>query len=241
MNIKRNFGLILSLIVLGFILIMTSPVFVYAGTQYVSDKLIITMRSGAGGDYRIVKTLKTGTPVDVLEEAGDYYRVKTQDGKEGWALKRYITAETPKPIIIAGLKRKIEKLKGELEKLNMERAALKKEIQSEKVLHKGAIKKLEKSLSDRDGRIYKLNRQLQQMTGKYNKLVEDSGDVIKVVSERDKLKKENTGLVAENESLKQDIKRLFWKRNIIYFLAGGFVFFIGWIAGQVSRRKRSRF
>jgi len=241
LNIKRNFTITLSLLVFGLILIIIAPVFAHAETQYVSDNLIITMRSGAGGDYKIIKTLKTGTPVEILEDAGEYYRVKTKDGKEGWALKRYITAETPKPIIIAGLKRKIERLKNSIEKLKGERTALKEDINSEKGLHKGAVKKLKRSLSERNGRIYKLTKELRELSGKYNKLVEDSGNVIKVVGERDRLKKANAGLTGENTSLKKENKRLFWKRNIIYFLAGGFVFFIGWIVGQVSRRKRSRF
>ena len=43
---------------------------VWADTQYVSDKLIITMRDGKSTDFKIIKTLKTGTPVDVLEEDG---------------------------------------------------------------------------------------------------------------------------------------------------------------------------
>jgi len=241
LNIKRNFTITLSLLVFGLILIIIAPVFAHAETQYVSDNLIIMMRSGAGGDYKIIKTLKTGTPLQVLEDAGEYYRVKTKDGKEGWVLKRYITTDVPKPIIIAGLKRKIAKLKDSIEKLKGERAALKEDINSEKGLHKGEVKKLKRSLSEQNGRIYKLNRELHKTTKEYKKLLEDSANVIKVVSERDRLKKSNAGLIAGNTSLKKENKRLFWKRNIIYFLAGGFVFFIGWIVGQVSRRRRSRF
>ena len=228
-------------LVLGFILIITTSVSVYADTQYVSDKLIITMREGAGGEYTIIKSLKTGTPVEVLEETGAYYKVQTKDGKEGWALKQYITADIPKTIIISGLKKEIEKLKDGIEKLNRERDALKKDFTSEKSLSTSAVKKLEKRMNEKNDQIYSLTTQLKVMANKYNKLVVDSGDVAKIVSERDMLNEENTRLSTEKNELLQENKRLF-KTNVIYwFLAGGGVFFFGWIIGQFSRTKRRRY
>ena len=228
-------------LVLGFILIITTSVSVYADTQYVSDKLIITMREGAGGEYTIIKSLKTGTPVEVLEETGAYYKVQTKDGKEGWALKQYITADIPKTIIISGLRKEIEKLKDGIEKLNRERDALKKDFTSEKSLSTSAVKKLEKRMNAKNDQIYSLTRQLKVMANKYNKLVVDSGDVAKIVSERDMLNEEYTRLSTEKNELLQEKKRLF-KTNVIYwFLAGGGVFFFGWIIGQFSRTKRRRY
>jgi SH3 domain protein len=228
-------------LVLGFILIITTSVSVYADTQYVSDKLIITMREGAGGEYTIIKSLKSGTPVEVLEETGAYYKVQTKDGKEGWALKQYITADIPKTIIISGLRKEIEKLKDGIEKLNRERDALKKDFTSEKSLSTSAVKKLEKRMNAKNDQIYSLTRQLKVMANKYNKLVVDSGDVAKIVSERDMLNEENTRLSTEKNELLQEKKRLF-KTNVIYwFLAGGGVFFFGWIIGQFSRTKRRRY
>jgi len=237
---KRNNKPILSLLALCLILV-TTAVSVYADTRYVSDELIITMRVGAGVDYRIIRSLKAETPLEVLEETGEYYRVQTKDGKEGWVLKQYITADIPKTIIIAGLRKEIEKLKGDMEKLDREREAIKKDFASEKGLRTSAVKELEKSLNEKDGQISRLTRELKELTDKHNKLVEDSGDVVKTISERDTLKEENTRLGAEKNELLQRNKRLFRRSAIYWFLAGGGVLFIGWIAGQFSRRKRSRF
>ena len=240
MSMKRNNKPILSLLALCLILV-TTAVSVYADTRYVSDELIITMRAGAGVDYRIIRSLKAETPLEVLEETGEYYRVQTKDGKEGWVLKQYITADIPKTIIIAGLRKEIEKLKGDMEKLDREREAIKKDFASEKGLRTSAVKELEKSLNEKDGQISRLTRELKELTDKHNKLVEDSGDVVKTISERDTLKEENTRLGAEKNELLQRNKRLFRRSAIYWFLAGGGVLFIGWIAGQFSRRKRSRF
>ncbi len=56
---------------------------VHAEMWYVSDNMIITMRSGMGKDYRIIKNLKTGTPLEVIEESEEYMKVRTKDGEEG--------------------------------------------------------------------------------------------------------------------------------------------------------------
>jgi SH3 domain protein len=211
---------------------------VYADTQYVSDKLIITMRRGMGDEYKIIKTLKTGTPVEVLEETDQYYKVKTEDDEEGWALKRYITTEIPKTIIISGLKEEIKKLKNSIEKINGERGAVKKDFESAKNVHKGIVKKLEASLKEKKDKIISANKELQEIINKYNKLVEDSGDVVRIVGERDMLNEENARLGAERNDLFQENERLLYRNSIYWFLAGGGVFFIGWIVGKVSRKKK---
>jgi SH3 domain protein len=240
LNIKKIKSPIFFLFFFGLIL-LTAPASLYADTQYVSDNLIIMMRSGAGGDYKIIKVLKTGTPLEILEEGGEYFKVNTRGGQEGWVLKRYITSETPKRMLIAGLKRRIEKLKEELARLKADSLALDKNIKSDKILLKKNVRKLEKELKDKNYRIYTIKKELKQMTDKYTSLVKNSSEVVKVVRERDKLRKLYAGLSAKNKALTATNESLFKKRMILWFLAGGFVFFFGWVAGQISKKKRSRY
>lgn len=237
MGLKRSNKPVLSLLVTGLILIMTAA-YVHGATQYVSDNLIITVRSGMGEEFRILKTLKTGTPVEVLEESSKYYKVRTTDGTEGWALKQYITTDTPKTTIISGLRREIEKLRNNIGKLEGEREALKKDLKSEKGLRDSDVKELEKTLKEKNDRINGLSKELQEATGKYDRLVADSGDVIKIAKERDTLSKENARLDAENSELLKKNDRLLKKNMIYWFLAGGGVFLFGWIAGQISKKKK---
>lgn len=237
MNKIRSNKPLLFLLFFSFIFIVLS-VSVYADTQYVSDKLIITMRRGMGDEYKIIKTLKTGTPVEVLEETGLYYKVKTEDGEEGWSLKRYITTEIPKTIIISGLKEDIEKLKNSIEKINGERSAVKKDFESAKNVHKGIVEKLEASLKEKKDKIISANKKLREIINRYNNLVEDSGDVVRIVGERDMLNEENARLGADRNDLLQENERLLYRNSIYWFLAGGGVFFIGWIVGKVSRKKK---
>ena len=81
-----------------------------ADRRYVSDRLIITLRETPNTNGRVLRTLKTDTPVEVLEESGRYLRIRTEAGEEGWVDKQYITPETPKPIIMARLHDEMNRL-----------------------------------------------------------------------------------------------------------------------------------
>ena len=65
-------------------------------TLYVSDQLVITVRTGPSTGNAIIANLVSGDPVQVLEtdtESG-YTRVRTENDTEGWVLERYL-AEIP--------------------------------------------------------------------------------------------------------------------------------------------------
>lgn len=73
-----------------FLNVAPSPV--AAQTQrYVSDQLEITLRSGPGTNFAIRKMLKSGTPLQVIEENGEgYTKAATPDGINGWVLSRFL-------------------------------------------------------------------------------------------------------------------------------------------------------
>ena len=87
-----------------------------ADRRYVSDMLIITLREAPDTDSRVLKTLRTGAPIEVLEESGRHLRVQTEAGEEGWVAEQYITAETPKPMIIAQLRDELDRLQERIRK-----------------------------------------------------------------------------------------------------------------------------
>ena len=107
MKIIKELGSLAAPLILA-LMLLAPPLAVCAETQYVSDKLIITMRSGEGIDYKIIKVLHTGTPVEIIEGGDKYLKVRAE-GAEGWVLKQYITKEIPKTTVISGLKGEIER------------------------------------------------------------------------------------------------------------------------------------
>jgi len=54
----------------------------------------VSLREGPGTDFKTLSQIKKGTALSVLEEKGQWFRVRLEDGKEGWVGKA-TTSETP--------------------------------------------------------------------------------------------------------------------------------------------------
>ncbi|OIO69133.1 MAG: hypothetical protein AUJ57_09580 [Zetaproteobacteria bacterium CG1_02_53_45] len=62
-----------------------------AETGYIVDQAKMPMRSGEGTGFKITKMLPSGMAVEVLGQSqSGYSRIRTQDGKDGWILSRYL-------------------------------------------------------------------------------------------------------------------------------------------------------
>jgi len=64
-----------------------------AETRYITDVFEVTMRSGTSTANSIVRLLRSGEPVTLLEvdEATQYSLVESADGKRGYVLSRFLT------------------------------------------------------------------------------------------------------------------------------------------------------
>ena len=211
---------------------------VCAKTQYVSDKLIITLREGKGSEYKIIKMLKTGTPLEIIEEGDLYLKVRTERGDEGWVLKQYVTEETPKPEIIVGLEKKIARLNTKIEQYKKDKESLQDELKTTRSDYNKEIRDLKQNVSASKGKAGQTARELKKITENYNALVMDSKDVVNIVKERDILKASNSELQTKTEQLQEENDKLKRSEMIWMFVAGGGVFFVGWIIGKISRQKK---
>jgi SH3 domain protein len=63
-----------------------------AETRYITDEFEVTMRSGTSTSNSIVRMLRSGQAVTVLEEdlASQYSLVETDDNKKGYVLSRFL-------------------------------------------------------------------------------------------------------------------------------------------------------
>lgn len=218
-----------TIIPLLLLLAMVASAPAWAEQRYVSDQLVITLRQGQGEKFKILKTLKSGTPLDVLDENGNYLHVRTQDGTEGYVLTQYITDETPKPIIISRLEKENSDLKTRLEGLQGQHQELNQNLED---VSKGRAA-AETALAD-------LKKELQATQEKFDDLKKKSANVVQISAERDRLKKENVQLSEKVDTLSQKNDKLIYNGAIKWFLAGGGVLFFGWILGRTSRNKRKR-
>jgi SH3 domain protein len=221
-----------------FILLSVSVRVTHADRRYVSDMLLITLRAGEGREYRVIKTLKTDTPVEVLEESEEYLRVRTDEGEEGWVAKQYISSEVPKSVIIGGLKEETGKLNTRIEELEKDQASLLEQFEVATQSHAVKVEELEKNASNRKKEASRLKIELAQITKKHNTLIDQSKNVVDLISEKKRLRAKNVNLDTRVEHLQKENADLRNTRRLQWFLVGGGVFFIGWIAGKVSRKKK---
>ncbi|GAB4387871.1 MAG: hypothetical protein Kow0025_03920 [Thermodesulfovibrionales bacterium] len=209
-----------------------------AEKAYVSDDLTITMRSGQGNEFRIIKILKTGTPLEVLQREERYAQVRTADGEEGWVLSQYLTSETPKSLIIDGLRGEVSRLKARVEEARAETDAVRAELNSIKKTHSEALGEVRQAAALSQREASQTARELEDISSKYQSLLEASKDVAGLVAERNRLEEENARLTAIESHLKDENQRVKRKVMIYWFLAGAGVFFVGWIVGKASRQRR---
>ncbi len=88
-------------------------------TYYVNDELVITMRSGESTQNQIIRTLKSGTKLEILETNKDsgYSLARTAGGTEGWVLTRYLTRTPIAKDRLAAAEKKSSQLEKELAEL----------------------------------------------------------------------------------------------------------------------------
>lgn len=66
-----------------------------AETVYVHDYLRLGVRSNPNSSESPIAVVTTGDALTVLEREGNYIRIRTKEGEEGWVSKAYVSTEKP--------------------------------------------------------------------------------------------------------------------------------------------------
>jgi SH3 domain protein len=212
----------------------------YAETRYVDDQLIITLRAGKSTDHKIIKTLKTGTPLEVLEEDDTYLKVRLSDGIEGYVLRQYISPELPKTLVIERLENEKSSLQKKIQDLEDAKNALQEKYNAIQNRYNEDVSQITSKSSTIEQDLEQALKNERSMAEKYNTLLAQSENVVEIATERDRLLETNKKMAVEVENLQKTNDKISDSRMIKWFLAGGGVFLFGWIIGKISRRKRSR-
>ncbi len=241
MKAHTKFRFLIMIVLMAFMVIEAGNA--QAEIQFVSDLLVITLRSEPEKDAEVIRTLRSNTPLEVIEEYDEYLKVRTDKDEEGWVIKRYVTSNIPKPIIITELGERIN----ELEEKNEELIKISENL----VAELNEIKKYQNGSDEYKASIRKERKEaakviwkLDAMTKKYNALRNKSRNVIEMT---EKIKKMEEKIVKLNsskgtlkvlyEKLKQEKKDMLRAGIIRWFLAGSGVLFAGMILGKISRKK----
>ena len=210
----------------------------YADTRYVSDMLVISVRDGQRKDAAVLGYIKTATPVDILEENGDYLKIKTKDGLEGWVLSKYIVSEKPKALIIEDLKKKIEQLTKDIEtsKINTN-ASLSTSLETNKK-YEEKIRALEQEINTNQRFTAKAKSDFIDLNKKYKDLLSHSGNTDELIQEVKRLNKLNSELNTEITNLRKKYGSPLKSKTIQSFVAGAVVFLIGVMLGGAAKKKK---
>lgn len=85
-----------------------------ADTAYVIDRLLVGLYEQPDPDAARLGLYPTATPVETLETAGEFARVRTADGDEGWMKRLYLSDQAPAALVLKDKLRELEALRTRL-------------------------------------------------------------------------------------------------------------------------------
>lgn len=93
-----------------------------ATAAYITDKVIAPLFEAAQGEGKPSQVLSTGMPVNILKSEGNWTKIRTADGSEGWVEQIYITEEKPARSAVIGLQGEKRELQQRLQQIESDLA-----------------------------------------------------------------------------------------------------------------------
>lgn len=211
------------LLVLPYFLLLALSFTAQAETKYVSDHLVITVRTGQGAQFQIIKTLESGTHVKVLEitDTG-YTQIETSDGIEGWVRSQYLADEPVASEKLAKAEASLLKTQSALKNVREKFSALSAE---------------HKILSGNQSTLSADKKQLDSELARLNEVAKKP-----IILDR-----QNRQLQEKNVTLEKDLQRINQENHSLkdrsqreWFIAGALVLFGGLILGLIIPKLRGR-
>lgn len=191
-------------------------------TRYITDEFEVTLRSGTSTSNSIVRMLKSGEAVTVLEEdlASKYSLVETADNRKGYILSRFLVEEPSARQSLQELQTRFEKSQADTNSQKTEMGQLKtmlKQEKSDNLALKNALRASEQELSE-------VRNAAQNILS-----IQDENKRMKTQIEQQRL--DQIQLSEENSSLK-DTTQIDW------FMRGSAVSLIAFVIGILVTRIR---
>lgn len=223
MKLVKNRLLTFPYLLIAGISVMMAPIYVQAETKYVSDHLVITVRTGQGTEYQVIGTLSSGQHVEVLETTDNgYTRIETRNGTEGWVRSQYLKSEPSSREKLLNVEAQLKNTNNELNKIKQNYASLQKE---HKILSKNH----------------------QQLSNEKKKVDDELSLISEVAKKPIMLERLNKKLQQSNISLEKDLQRLNQENHSLndrsqreWFIVGALVLFGGIILGLIIPKLRSK-
>jgi SH3 domain protein len=188
----------------------------YAKDVYVTDILTATFRTGPGNDHKILRMVRSGEKLEVIEEQEAWSHVRLSNGTEGWMLNQWLTEDVPKAIQLDALNKKYEALLAKYSSLRQNTQAMEEENKS-----------LKSNLAISNKKERDIRKDYEELKTGATQFLQLKEDYTKVKNQLEEKTRECDAL---NDQLTQ--KHIFWT------LTGAGILLTGIIIGFSSKRKR---
>jgi SH3 domain protein len=215
---------IINLSLLFVIAIVTSNSVLAATQKYITDEFEVTMRSGTSTANDILRLLKSGEGVMVLEEDLDtkYSLVELEDGKKGYILNRYLVNSPSSKHRLAQLQVKAAEQQEVTKILQLEIKNLETDLEKEQA----ASSSSKAALLATDNELARVRKAAQ--------------NTLSIVDENDELKTIVDNLVKNNAILNKKNATLKDNSNMDWFIRGAGVSLAAFVLGILVTRIRWR-
>jgi SH3 domain protein len=196
-----------------------------AQRMYVTDELVITLRTGPSTQNTVIANLQTGDSVEVLETDQDagYTRVRVvDDGDEGWVLTRYLMSEPSSDQQLSATQQELGRARSRIEDLQAE------------------VERLNSNLSDTSSALSAAEDSHRTVSAELDHIREVSANVIELENRNESLRRSNIELSAEVDALSLETGRLGSRNRQNWFVVGALVLTFGIVIGLVAPSLRSR-
>ena len=193
-------------------------------TLFVSDQLVITVRTGSSMDHVILTNLVSGDAIQVIQadaESG-YTRIRTESGTEGWVLSRYLVERpiSQDRLLIA---------ERDLVEARVRIATLERSVASSA-----------EALEDTGWRLEQAEMANGALTIDLADLRDASENVLNILEQNESVRRRLNESNEESDLLKIEIDQLRSGSSRDWFFAGAGVLFAGILVGLIAPRLRRR-
>ena len=208
---------------------LAMPRVVQAETRYVTDQLDITLRAGESTRYKILRMLKSGTPLEVLgvNDTTKYARVRTEDGTLGYVLVEQLQDEPAARTQLAEMRERLAQLQQEPDALSAQLA------------------KLQAAHAELEARYATVEREKQQREQELATIRHAAANVLDITNDRERLRLQVAELTRSSADLEQANRDLKNQTDSRWFMIGAGVLGGGVLMGLIlphlrfGRRKSS--
>lgn len=200
-----------------------------AERRYASDQVEVLLRTGPSHQHAIVRMLKSGMALEVLEQnkREGYTRVRTAAGTEGWVLTRHLMVEPSARELLEKLSEQFSKSENKLESPSAQATLIRQEYET---LTKRALA---------------LEKDHQRMESDLAKIKQTAANAVRLDSQNQEMRQQILSLNNQLSKLEQENQLLSNQIERDWFYAGALVLFIGLFLGlvipRIQWRGRSRY